>query len=144
MRGSKKTYCLAQEEVEGVPKKGTVLQKSQLPRYRPKQDSLLSNHHHPVDQPTTAKDFNLVQEVAWRGEGGGVTGLKEMEAQLLACKARLLDQDSEIKKLRDEASSNLASIASSLRLLSVSLRKKNTALKQLIKEKDLVIHTQSQ
>ena len=31
-------------------------------------------------------------------------------------------QDAEMKKLRDEASSNLASIASSLRLLSVSLR----------------------
>ena len=34
----------------------------------------------------------------------------------------LRPQDSEMKKLRDEASSNLSSIASSLRLLSVSLR----------------------
>jgi len=150
MRGSRKTYCLSQEEEGNSSKKGSVVvHKSQLPRYRPKQDS-----HPPLSQGDSratkaAKESNAPpqQEVAGRGElgeAGGVTGILQLQRELVACKARLLDQDSEMKKLREESSSNLASIASSLRLLSVSLRKKNAALKQLIKEKDLVIQSQGE
>jgi len=151
MRGSRKTYCLSQEEEGNSSKKGSVVvHRSQLPRYRPKQDS-----HPPLSQGDSratkvAKESNVApqqQEVGGRrelGEAGGVTGILQLQRELVACKARLLDQDSEMKKLREESSSNLASIASSLRLLSVSLRKKNAALKQLIKEKDLVIHSQGE